>query len=146
MSTPAEPGNVHREQVTVRRSPRFLNFGLIGVVLGVLAAMVFTFSFEENEEYTRMQVFGFLLLICLTVGIAIMMVVAIVLERVVGRRTVAAVADRIDVNDAVPADAPTGRSQEPGSDTAEQQPGTAEQAGAGEGSTGPATTERSVDN
>ncbi|MGO3886334.1 MAG: hypothetical protein ACTJHU_08555, partial [Mycetocola sp.] len=95
MSTPAEPTSVHREEVTVRRAPRFLNFGLVGVIVGLIATLILTFAFEPNPDFTRLQVFGFLLLICLTGGIALAMIVAVILDRVVGRRTLNAVADRI---------------------------------------------------
>lgn len=83
------------QTVTVRRSPKYSVFLLVGAALGILAALILTFAFggateaSENTglEYSTGQVFGFLLLICIPVGLAVMGIVALVLDRVVGRRT-----------------------------------------------------------
>ncbi|MGO2660279.1 hypothetical protein [Mycetocola reblochoni] len=146
MSTPAEPTGVHREQVTVRRAPRLVNFGLVGVILGIVAALVLTFAFEPNQDYTRLQVFGFLLLICLTAGIALMMAVAVLLERLVGRRTLTAVADRIEVNDAAPASAPEAGDADDTTTAADPTPEGEPAGDRAARSPGAAEPDRSVDN
>jgi len=81
--------------VRVRRSPKYGVFLVFGSVLGIIAAMILTFAFNgsalpspnTNVEYTQLQVFGFVLLICIPIGMAMGGVVALVLDRVVGRRT-----------------------------------------------------------
>jgi hypothetical protein len=81
--------------VTVRRSPRYFNFMLLGAVLGVLAAVILTVVFPTNPQFGRMQVFGFLLLACIAIGVAVGCLVAIVLDRIAGRTARTAVADRM---------------------------------------------------
>ena len=92
MSTPAG----HRiETAQVRRAPRYGMFLGGGAVLGIIVAAVLTFAFAGDPDksdytgvvYSTSQVFGFVALICLPIGIAVGGVVALVLERVVGRRT-----------------------------------------------------------
>lgn len=83
------------ETVTVRRAPKYGIFFLFGAAIGVVAAMILTLSFSGTAEaspntgieYGSMQVFGFMLLICVPVGLALGGAVALVLDRTVGRRT-----------------------------------------------------------
>ncbi|MBB2977093.1 putative membrane protein YccC [Microbacterium endophyticum] len=97
-STPQNPveGSVSDpiETVTVRRSPRYGIFLLLGAGFGILVAMILTFAFNGTDEvstsgvtYSDTQVFGFLALFCGAAGILLGGVVALVLGRVVGRRT-----------------------------------------------------------
>lgn len=80
--------------VRVRRSPKYGVFLVLGAALGILAAMILTFAFHGSDqpsantsiEYSQTQVFGFVALVCVPVGIALGGVVALVLDRVVGRR------------------------------------------------------------
>ncbi|GAB3618738.1 hypothetical protein GCM10027416_32950 [Okibacterium endophyticum] len=95
------------ESVVVRRRPRFVNFMLLGALLGVVAALALTFmvpsgSSEEQRavagddiEYSTGQVFGFLLLAAVPIGIALGALAAIVLDRVIGRRARTVVAQNI---------------------------------------------------
>ncbi|WP_083709998.1 hypothetical protein [Leifsonia sp. ALI-44-B] len=83
------------EEIVIRRSPRYLNFILLGALLGAIVAFVLTLVFPENPDYSRIQVFGFLLLVCGVIGIALLSLVAILLERTVGRRVMRARADKL---------------------------------------------------
>jgi hypothetical protein len=83
------------EEIVIRRSPRYLNFILLGALLGAIVAFVLTLVFPENPDYSRIQVFGFLLLVCGVIGIALLSLVAILLERTVGRREMRARADKL---------------------------------------------------
>lgn len=73
----------------VRRAPKFSVFLLLGGALGVLAAMILTFAFDGTQEvspntglmYSQGQVFGFLLLICVPIGLAVAAAVALLLDR-----------------------------------------------------------------
>jgi uncharacterized membrane protein len=97
MSEPEPTPSVTDEVVTVRvrRAPKYGVFLLLGAVVGILAAMILTFAFHGTDdvspnkglEYSTMQVFGFVTLICVPVGIALAGVVALILDRVVGRRS-----------------------------------------------------------
>lgn len=88
MSSSETPQTV---EATVRHVPRYGVFMGIGVVLGVIAAGILTFtgSFEESQAldvvYPPGQVFGFLLLWTVPIGIALGGVVALILEHT-GRR------------------------------------------------------------
>lgn len=77
------------EQVRVRRAPKFGVFLAAGAALGVVGAMILTFSFNGSQWispntgliYSQGQVFGFLLLTCIPVGLAIGAVVALIFDR-----------------------------------------------------------------
>jgi len=112
-TAPLEPTEtvVSEDTVVVRRSPRYLNFMVVGAVAGALLAFLLTVIFPQNDEFDPAQVFGFLLLGGVTVGIAISCIVAIVLDRIVGRSATTVVVDRLDANSTRALEAP-----DPGSD------------------------------
>jgi hypothetical protein len=64
-------------------------------VLGALVAVVLTYAFPENDQFSRTQVMGFLLLACVAAGVALASLVALILGRVVSRKAVTVVADRM---------------------------------------------------
>ena len=77
------------EKLTVRRAPKYGVFLALGAALGILAAMILTFSFSGTFDespntglvYDQGQVFGFLLLICIPVGLAVAGGIALVPHR-----------------------------------------------------------------
>ncbi len=79
----------HIETVRVRRAPKISVFLLVGAAVGVIVAMVLTFAFDGSTEqspntglvYSQGQVFGFLLLICIPVGLALAAFVALWFDR-----------------------------------------------------------------
>lgn len=101
MSDPAVPeasGPARRDSVEtlrVRRAPRIWVFLVAGAALGILTAMILTFAFDgtlgESPNtglvYSSGQVFGFLALIGIAVGLALGGVVALVLDRRSSRHT-----------------------------------------------------------
>ncbi|WP_198410487.1 hypothetical protein [Mycetocola zhujimingii] len=97
---PAAPERFSEEPATVqvRRSPRYANFMLLGALLGAIVAFVLTLAFPENPDFGRLQVFGFLLLIGVAVGVALFGLLAILLERLVGRKVHSVRADRVEVH------------------------------------------------
>lgn len=79
--------------VTVRRAPRYGRFITLGAIVGAIAALILTFAFSgeptiEGEliEFDKGQVFGFLLLICATLGVALGALVALIIDRSTARR------------------------------------------------------------
>ena len=84
----------------VRRAPRVGVFLGLGAVLGLITAMVLTFAFDSGVspntglEYSQLQVFGFLMLIFVTIGIVLGGVVAVILDRVSSRRIRSVTVDR----------------------------------------------------
>ena len=81
--------------VTVHRSPRYFSFMIVGAVLGAILALVLTVVFPENDQFEQSQVFGFLLLAGVVAGVALGSIVALILDRAIGRTTATAVADRL---------------------------------------------------
>ncbi|WEO76983.1 hypothetical protein BJQ94_16755 [Cryobacterium sp. SO2] len=110
---PVEPTEtvVSEETLVVRRSPKYINFMIVGGVVGAILALLLTVLFPRNAEFDPAQVFGFLLLGGVTVGIALSCLVAIVLDRFVGRSVSTVVVDRLDANITRAFEAP-----DPGSD------------------------------
>ena len=78
----------------MRRSPRYAIFFVLGAILGILAALILTFAFDGTEEksastqviYSTSQVFGFLCLVCIPIGMAVLGAVALILDRRLSRR------------------------------------------------------------
>jgi uncharacterized membrane protein len=84
----------HFETVTVRRAPRHGVFLILGAVVGVIVAAILTFAFQGTQQpsaagvqYSTMQVFGFLALACAAIGLLLGGVVALILDRTMGRRS-----------------------------------------------------------
>ncbi|MET1052722.1 MAG: hypothetical protein ABWX65_08805 [Mycetocola sp.] len=105
---PTAPDSARRS-VRVRRTPKFANFAMLGALLGAVVAFVLTVAIPPDPEYARsrglpefsqLQVFGFLLLICVVIGIAVALTVAILLDRRNDRRSPTVEADRVDVREA----------------------------------------------
>lgn len=85
----------HIETAQLRRSPRYGRLMISGAVLGLVVAIILTLAFDGTQQksentglvYSMPQVLGFVALICIPVGIALGGAVALILDRVVGRRT-----------------------------------------------------------
>ena len=82
------------QEAAVRRSPRYGVFLALGAGLGVFAAMILTFAYDGTQNpaphgavYSTGQVFGFLALVGIAVGLLLGGLLAIMLDRVMGRRT-----------------------------------------------------------
>lgn len=93
--TPAQSLETDRtsDTVTVRRAPRYGRFITLGAIVGAIVALILTFAFSgeptiEGEliEFDKGQVFGFLLLICATIGVALGALVALLIDRSTARR------------------------------------------------------------
>lgn len=85
----AERVEDHIETVRVRRAPKFSVFLALGGALGIIVALILTFTFNGTDAvspntglvYSDGQVFGFLLLICIPVGLALAALVALAFDR-----------------------------------------------------------------
>ncbi|MDQ1123630.1 potassium transporter Trk [Microbacterium trichothecenolyticum] len=82
------------ERATVRRAPKYGVFLAAGAFLGILVALVLTVAIDGTDVspytqvvYSELQVFAFTALICVVAGVALAAIVALVFERVLGRRT-----------------------------------------------------------
>lgn len=88
-----EHSESHVESAELRRSPRFGVFFAVGAAVGLLAALILTFAFggtaaspSTGVTYSTTQVFGFLLLVCVPVGLALGAAVALIFDRSSRRR------------------------------------------------------------
>jgi len=97
---------VGQAAATVRRSPRYFNFMIVGAVLGAVTALILTVGFPQTAEFGLIQVFGFLLLVGVVVGLALGAVVAIVIDRFIVRSVQTVVVDRLGVYGESGSDAP----------------------------------------
>jgi uncharacterized membrane protein HdeD (DUF308 family) len=93
----SEKATVTTEQVTVRRSPKFLAFMIAGIILGIVAALILTFTLPNDSQFTLTQIFGFLLLITGTVGGTLGLVFALIVDRYYSRHVAEATAERTEV-------------------------------------------------
>lgn len=107
---------VDKTTVTVRRSPRYFNFMLLGALIGAIAALVLTVGFPENAEFGATQVFGFLLLAFVTLGVTLGAVAAIIIDRVISRRGKTVVVDRMAALGSSDSEAPDAASDASNSD------------------------------
>lgn len=84
---------VSSDTVTVRRAPKYGRFMTLGAGLGAIVALVLTLAFTpEQSEFVPVgfdggQVFGFLLLICASIGLALGALVALAFDRAMAKRT-----------------------------------------------------------
>lgn len=106
-ATPTEPQyrtEASRDEVVVRRSPRYGAFLLAGAVVGAIVALVLTVAFAPDDAvlaermaddftYNQGQVFGFLLVCGVVVGGALGALVALLVDRSMSRRTTRALAE-----------------------------------------------------
>ena len=93
----SEKETVTTEQVTVRRSPKFLTFMIVGLILGIIAALVLTFALPNDSEFTLTQIFGFMLLITGTLGGTLGLIFALIADRYYSRHVMQATAEHIEV-------------------------------------------------
>ncbi|GAB2524971.1 hypothetical protein [Paramicrobacterium agarici] len=114
-SVPIESATSH--EVPVRRVPKYQTFLLIGVIVGLVAAMILTFAFQRSPQeidpssgdvyFSPGQVFGFLLLISIPVGVAIFGLLAWILDVRARKKTHTVRVDKVNVRVSEPdAEAP----------------------------------------
>lgn len=104
VSAPVEPvveTETSRDEVVVRRAPRYGAFLLVGAVVGALVALVLSLAFTPDPDrvaqdftYDPGQVFGFLLLGGVAIGAALGALTALIVDRALARRTKRVVAER----------------------------------------------------
>lgn len=94
-------------EVPVRRVPKYQTFLLIGVAAGLIAAMILTFAFQRSPGeinasageiyFSPGQVFGFLLLICIPIGLVVFGLLAWILDLSSRSKTHTVRVDRVNV-------------------------------------------------
>ncbi|GGF29764.1 hypothetical protein [Subtercola lobariae] len=87
MSDTPEPDERENESVVgddsvrIHRAPRYFRFMVAGGVVGLIVALILTFSFPEPPGFDFSQVFGFLALFLAVFGFAVGAVVALLVDR-----------------------------------------------------------------
>lgn len=99
---PARTSSESRASVSVRRAPRYFRFMAVGAAVGVIVSIALTFSFPEQEDFSRLQVLGFTGLFIVAVAVALGALVAIVIDRVSRGRARTVEAERIEEHEAEP--------------------------------------------
>ena len=105
----SEQHESHIESARLRRSPRYGVFLTLGVALGLITALILTYSVDSEAvsrttgvAYDTTQVLGFMALVCGTVGLALGGLIALVFDRVLSRRVRTVRIDHETVRDAEP--------------------------------------------
>jgi NhaP-type Na+/H+ or K+/H+ antiporter len=85
-----------RHEVRVRRSPKVGVFLTVGVLLGVVVAVLITLLTPADGRYPTSQVLGFLVLLCAPIGAALAGLVAVLLDGIATRRSRVVEAERVE--------------------------------------------------
>jgi uncharacterized membrane protein YcjF (UPF0283 family) len=85
------------QQVKVRRTPRYGRFMILGAAVFAAAALIVTYSFPQGQGYNRNEVFGFVVVTAIAVGVAVGALAALIANLVTRRTERTLTADRIDV-------------------------------------------------
>ncbi|RRJ87037.1 hypothetical protein EG850_06450 [Gulosibacter macacae] len=80
----------------VRRSAKLSSFMWLGAIVGAILAAILTFAFPEHPEFSRGQVFGFLLVFVTALSVLLFLVIGLIVNFFVGRRTGTATITRVD--------------------------------------------------
>jgi hypothetical protein len=103
-SEPAINASGKTHEVLVVHAPRYARFIILGGIVGLIVTLLLTVSFPEQPGFSTAQVFGFLGLALVTVGVALGAAVAIVIDRMATRRArtgVMEVVERVQAPEAV---------------------------------------------
>ena len=73
------------EQVTIRRSPKYLQFLLTGGVLGIIAAFILNASIAAANR-TAAPILGYLMLMLAALGVAVGVSAAVIIDRITAAR------------------------------------------------------------
>lgn len=84
------------DTVTIHRSPRYFRFMTVGGIAGLIVALILTFAFPEPPGFNPAQIFGFLGILFVVVGIVAGSVVALLLDRASRRRAKTIEIERIE--------------------------------------------------
>lgn len=91
---PEQNDPVAEQRVRVRRSPRYARFMVVSCLVLLAAAFVATYSLPETGGYDRNEVFGFVALGAVAVGIGLGGAIALAFDRIFQWRAKVVLADR----------------------------------------------------
>lgn len=96
----------HLERVRVRRAPKLSVFMILGGAVGLFTALILTFLYDGTANqspntgmvYSQGQVFGFLALIFVAIGLAVFGGIALIIDRASRRHAHEVTVDRETVH------------------------------------------------
>jgi hypothetical protein len=88
--------------VSVRRAPRYYRFMLVGLIVGIVITLILTFGFPEQDDFNRLQVFGFVGIFVVALCVGLGALIAILLDRSSRKRARTVSAERMEEHDTIP--------------------------------------------
>jgi MFS family permease len=85
-----------RDEVTVRRAPKYGTFILLGVIVGVIVTFIAVSVAPGKDETPFLQAFGYFVLYGIAIGALLGAVVAVVFDAVYRRRAGSVSAERLE--------------------------------------------------
>lgn len=82
----AEPEFPQHVSATVRRGVNMRAFLVLGIIVGVITAIVLTYAFPEHPEFTQAQVLGFLLVFVTALSAIVFIGIGAIIDLIVGRK------------------------------------------------------------
>ena len=72
------------QELSIRRAPKYLTFIILGAVVGIITGFILNAVSEQN---TGAPILGYLVVFCAGLGVGLGVIVALVLDRVLRRKT-----------------------------------------------------------
>jgi hypothetical protein len=72
------------QELSIRRAPKYLTFIILGAVVGIIAGFILN---AVSEQSTGAPILGYLVVFCSGLGVGLGVIVALVLDRVLRRKT-----------------------------------------------------------
>ena len=72
------------QELSIRRAPKYLTFIILGAVVGIIAGFILN---SVSEQSTGAPILGYLVVFCSGLGVGLGVIVALVLDRVLRRKT-----------------------------------------------------------
>jgi hypothetical protein len=72
------------QELSIRRAPKYLTFIILGGVAGIIAGFILN---AVSEQSTGAPILGYLIVFCSGLGVGLGVIVALVLDRVLRRKS-----------------------------------------------------------
>ncbi len=95
--TAGESSDERRTTVTIRRAPKFSVFLVVGVLVGILAALILSSVFPPDPAVGFAATFGYLALYAVPIGVVLSALIAILLDGRASRRASQVIAGKLEV-------------------------------------------------
>lgn len=72
------------QELSIRRAPKYLTFIILGGVVGIIAGFILN---AVSEQSTGAPILGYLIVFCSGLGVGLGVIVALVLDRILRRKS-----------------------------------------------------------